>query len=1018
MPTYIVRDPQSGKTLSLTGDSPPTEAELEQLFASQGGQPATAESPDLLPARPQPVSSITGMTPSEAQARGEAGAARLAENAIETAKATPGAVARYGIPVAAGIATGGMGFLPAAGYGLLAGVGGELAAQGMDVALGRPGARNLEELGREVGASGLVGAVVPIPLRAAGAAAKPVGQAVVNFLTNAGAITAANEAANWLRTGDIKAPKGIEEYLTRFGPAVALSGAGTFISTSVARQEARIARQVEAREALFGAEPALGYVAPGLAEFEAKVYQKGSAKAREVLNNMSVNIGPAIKRELIDGAPNPSDVAKKLIPYVQPLKELRQQAEEATAKATSLAGQAADASASNAIFAAKVAEEANMAAVQAVKTRALAYEGAEKMLGDGITDVSQVATGVRKERMMEMADAAQKSVALGLGQLYDTANLAGSAPVASVDAVRKNIRTMVRNKVHAGEIEEMLDVALKKPGVLTNAGNLTLDGYRSIRDSISEGLVKAGQPRSAAAAKAGQAYHAAQSASDSFIAKVYPEETVNAFRKANKAAAAVYESDAGLIDDLRAGNVKGILELIETEGMGPAVKQIQSYVTALSGTGDDASRAAARQFSRSVAGSIRDHLVDTSLRLGEGIDDAARALDTAKLVRRVDALRQKGMSPEALGFPNAESVQALARVSATPEMPLTKERLQGFFEDVARSGVPVAEARLMYDGTLIRYMTTSKAPESARMVKELNRLADKAQLTATEVNEAYNRAKTDPLVQLFNEPGISVSPNFGANPQYVQRLLSSGADGVRRLREALSQPVRTDVPWSKAAQGPMVSPSIPIQRRQTLENLKSSAIADVFGENFRAAIGPNTQTVRAEQITDFFYGPSQRVEREAFRELIGAKEFTNLENRFVRGLKMELEHRRNLRIPLEDIRPGAQFVIGTGSLLRGQGQSGGYIVANILDRGLRYLQDRAYNAFRYAYVDADTSKDFLKFKGNLDAVFNANPRNRLLYELAVRKDAEAQQEYAQRTGSGQSLDSESLNRLMSQLQGR
>lgn len=36
MPTYIVTDSKTGKKLSLTGDSPPTEAELEQIFASQG----------------------------------------------------------------------------------------------------------------------------------------------------------------------------------------------------------------------------------------------------------------------------------------------------------------------------------------------------------------------------------------------------------------------------------------------------------------------------------------------------------------------------------------------------------------------------------------------------------------------------------------------------------------------------------------------------------------------------------------------------------------------------------------------------------------------------------------------------------------------------------------------------------------------------------------------------------------------------------------------------------------------
>jgi hypothetical protein len=45
MPKYRVTDPQSGKTLTLTGDSPPTEAELEEIFAQAGGA-ANGATPD------------------------------------------------------------------------------------------------------------------------------------------------------------------------------------------------------------------------------------------------------------------------------------------------------------------------------------------------------------------------------------------------------------------------------------------------------------------------------------------------------------------------------------------------------------------------------------------------------------------------------------------------------------------------------------------------------------------------------------------------------------------------------------------------------------------------------------------------------------------------------------------------------------------------------------------------------------------------------------------------------------
>lgn len=50
MPTYKVTDPQTGKTISLTGDSPPTEQELTQIFSQLQRNQPTEQKPqgDLL----------------------------------------------------------------------------------------------------------------------------------------------------------------------------------------------------------------------------------------------------------------------------------------------------------------------------------------------------------------------------------------------------------------------------------------------------------------------------------------------------------------------------------------------------------------------------------------------------------------------------------------------------------------------------------------------------------------------------------------------------------------------------------------------------------------------------------------------------------------------------------------------------------------------------------------------------------------------------------------------------------
>lgn len=46
MPTYQVTDPSSGRTLRLTGDSPPTDADLDEIFAQYRQQPSQAQQPE------------------------------------------------------------------------------------------------------------------------------------------------------------------------------------------------------------------------------------------------------------------------------------------------------------------------------------------------------------------------------------------------------------------------------------------------------------------------------------------------------------------------------------------------------------------------------------------------------------------------------------------------------------------------------------------------------------------------------------------------------------------------------------------------------------------------------------------------------------------------------------------------------------------------------------------------------------------------------------------------------------
>lgn len=85
MPTYTVTDPRSKRTVTLRGDSPPTEAELHQIFAQINSAPPTKRGYDPLASYDPAM--LAGM------AEGEGRAARDVGNAATQALPTVGGIA-------------------------------------------------------------------------------------------------------------------------------------------------------------------------------------------------------------------------------------------------------------------------------------------------------------------------------------------------------------------------------------------------------------------------------------------------------------------------------------------------------------------------------------------------------------------------------------------------------------------------------------------------------------------------------------------------------------------------------------------------------------------------------------------------------------------------------------------------------------------------------------------------------------------------------------------------------------
>lgn len=107
MPTYQITDPDTGIKLRITGDSPPSEQELEEIFAAQRQQAATPEAEPGVEAIPTGIAGVTEQKFSQAEPVPEPTLGEQAVGLGETA-----------LTLGTGATTGALGFVAGAGRGI------------------------------------------------------------------------------------------------------------------------------------------------------------------------------------------------------------------------------------------------------------------------------------------------------------------------------------------------------------------------------------------------------------------------------------------------------------------------------------------------------------------------------------------------------------------------------------------------------------------------------------------------------------------------------------------------------------------------------------------------------------------------------------------------------------------------------------------------------------------------------------------------------------------------------------
>lgn len=319
MPTYRIKDPSSGRTIRLTGDSPPTEQEIEEVFKSVGQQqpaaPATIadmrrrEEQGMVAALPEAQAAVAvGSTAQLNQAVQDAsnvGQRQLATGAFmpsvepeklrqDIATATTTA-ARVAPALAAAPLTGGMSIPAMMGTGAISSAIGEAVGQTLEKLFGR----REEYSGREMAAAGVTGAAPILP-----------GGGILKPLANIAMQGAGGVAGEAVRTEEFKPEAGLL-------PAALTAGfqiPGAVAGRTGAGFERAAERAATVERIGEGVQPTFGQAMPRFAGLESRIESRaGMRPITEQLAQQGEQIKTAVQRLTGVAAEGADTITRKLL---------------------------------------------------------------------------------------------------------------------------------------------------------------------------------------------------------------------------------------------------------------------------------------------------------------------------------------------------------------------------------------------------------------------------------------------------------------------------------------------------------------------------------------------------------------------------------------------------------------------------------------------------------------------------------------------------------------------------------
>jgi hypothetical protein len=900
---------------------------------------------------------------------------------------------RYGAPIAAGLATGGFGLVPAA---IMAGTAGasETVAQFLERETGRR-----EEMAPREALAATIAAGSPI-FRVA----RPVAGAspgVASFLASAVSSGIGGEAARSVETGEfLPESRGKFDAAMRFTTPFLSGAAGAFGGSLKATQDtAEQISQARGGGGLFNpdgtfANVLLSEANPAFLGMERRAIESGRAAAVDRMVRTDDNMAK-IAMDLVQQAPDATPIARELMKNMKfaGVRDSYLAAEKAANRAQEAARIARENNSADAQKLMGIAEEALR---EKMRARAAFDQGIAQVAGPKLPNLFSIDPATVALEVQKVANDSVEAVKMARRGLYESAGIQINDPViaksdvlAQVSKAAKSGGLLEGDEARAAFVSAVNAAFGDSPTLSREA---FLDFKNSYASRLSAGLTN---PREIRAKNklADEHYAVLRDAATDFIGRNYGADIQTQWKAANAAyAQSVSSLGSDAVTLLQDGDFGEFFRRVKSGGRNSqAWQELNQYADFLSGVSKQA--IASRQVNPAdlaVADNFRQHVYAGLLKgmFEESLVDGARkaskiggreAIDPQKFVQNIAELETRGEFPikDVFGA-DSSTFRRLARfIDQKFDGRMTQKDLTDWLKMLPDDGADIATKRLAYRKGVQEALMDTNIPRRNAALRRVEAEAGELRKDADALYRDYQQAANDPLTRFFADTNFRIDPNDPANNSKL----------ASRLVQEVDPSLMKD--FVKAAKGS--------GKEQLIEDIGKIAAADAV-RRFVPSSYEGVDKLRLRDITDFFYSPDDKLrkQRENLISLIGQDRYNVIKTKVVDPISGILKGREAVQpfsgAAFNDVRALAAAYGGAaqGNLNTGTIKALG--LANIY----KSAEGRMYNLLANVYLDPKFGPALASVGYDLARFAQMSPVYSTQVNLALAKDAQANQAELQR----------------------